>query len=149
MIPAEIDLTRRIILARSAVGLHTTYDDRLVAAALAHAEDMARNPGMTHIGSDGSDGGQRIRRAGYDWQEWGEVVGWGFGGDAERMVRWWFHSPEHRAILLSVNITDIGAGIARDATGEWYYVVDMATLRQSSEPLPVSAYVPVVTGGGG
>lgn len=125
MTPAEIDLTRRIILAREAAGLHTTYDDRLSAAALAHAADMARHLGLTHTGSDGSDGGQRIRRAGYEWREWGEVIGWGFGGDTARMVAWWLDSPEHRAILLSANLTDIGAGIARSNDGEWYYVVDL------------------------
>lgn len=149
MTPAEVDLTRRIILAREAAGLHTTYDDRLPDAARAHAADMARNPGLRHIGSDGSDGGQRIRRAGYEWKEWGEVIGWGFGGDTARMVQWWLESPQHRDILLSPVLRDIGVGVARGDDGQWYYVVALATLRRASEPSPVQTYAPVVTGGGG
>ena len=43
------------------------YDDRLEAAARAHGADMARIGFFSHTGSDGSDIGTRLHRAGYGW----------------------------------------------------------------------------------
>ena len=41
------------------------YDMRLEAAARAHGQDMAARGFFSHTGSDGSDIGDRLRRAGY------------------------------------------------------------------------------------
>ena len=100
------------------------------AAALGHAKDMAAHVGLVHIGSDGSDGGERMRRAGYQWQQWGEVVGWGWEGDAARMVDWWMQSNEHRPYLLDVRFTDCGVGYVYAPGSQWrhYWTVDFGRL---------------------
>lgn len=126
MTPEELALMRAVLAAREAAGLHTTYDDRVADAARMHADDMARHPGLTHTGSDGLDGGERLRRAGYEWSQWGEVIGWGFGGDTARIIEWWLKSPQHRDILLSPVLRDVGVGIARGSDGEWYYTAALA-----------------------
>ena len=100
------------------------------AAALGHAQDMAAHVGLVHIGSDGSNGGQRIRAAGYQWVQWGEVTGWGWEGDAARMVDWWMQSNEHRPYLLDVRFTDCGVGYVYAPGSQWrhYWTVDFGRL---------------------
>ena len=100
------------------------------AAAQGHAVDMSTHPGMVHIGSDGSNGGQRIRAAGYQWVQWGEVTGWGWEGDAARMVDWWMQSNEHRPYLLDVRFTDCGVGYVYAPGSQWrhYWTVDFGRL---------------------
>lgn len=143
----EREITALINAARAARGIAPlTPDTRLAVAARGHSEDMAAHPGMIHIGSDGSEGGDRIRRAGYDWRQWGEVVGWGFGGDAGAMVAWWLASPDHAPRLLDPAMTNIGAGYA-PGLGAWghYWTVDMAT----GDGGEYMAYAPVTMAGGG
>lgn len=41
--------------------------EEIAQAARRHAADMATHYDMIHVGSDGSDGGRRMREAGYDW----------------------------------------------------------------------------------
>ena len=107
----ESEMVGAIHRAREAQGRRALrWDVRLANAARGHAEDMRRNPGMVHVGSDGSQGGERMLEAGYRWERWGEVVGWGFG--AEEMVRWWLHSGEHAVWLLAGDVEDFGVGFA-------------------------------------
>lgn len=127
--PNEQQLIEIINGVRAQFGLWLlASNEELTAAAKSHAEDSARHPELSpmHIGSDGLDGGQRIRRSGYEWREWGEVVGWGFGGDIGRMMQYWLNSAKHRKILLSPDFADIGVGVSRSNNGEWFYVVDVA-----------------------
>jgi uncharacterized protein YkwD len=109
----------------------------LTQAARRHSRDMADHNFTDHTGSDGSDGGQRMEEAGYDWIGWGEIIGWGFGGDTTRMIDWWMNSPPHKAIILSNNFTDFGAGYAYNANSQWrhYWTVNFgarATLATTS-----------------
>lgn len=108
---------------------------------------MATHPGMLHIGSDGSDGGERIRQAGYRGAHWGEVVGWGFSGQVEPMVDWWLRSPDHAPYILDPAMADIGAGYAT-GLGPWghYWVIDMAA--GDSAAATFWSYAPVAMGGG-
>ena len=132
--------------ARTARGLATLQgNDRLATAARAHSEDMAIHPGMVHTGSDGSDGGERIQRAGYAWDKWGEVVGWGFGGEIAPMVDWWLNSPEHAGRILDVEMVDAGIGYAT-GLGPWghYWTVNAAR----GDSGGYSQYVPAVYAGG-
>lgn len=141
--------------ARIAAGLPALRPAaELIVAAHRHAVDMTAHPDIVHTGSDGSDGGRRMREAGYQWLEWGEVVGWGFGGDARRMVDWWLNSPGHRMYLLEANMREIGVGYVAAPASEWghYWVADFGRRAEGVEPptpMPYVTYAPVVVGRGG
>jgi uncharacterized protein YkwD len=98
-----------------------TLSSGLTQAARRHGRDMADNNFTDHTGSDGSSGGERMLKAGYDWVAWGEIIGWGFGGDPALMVDWWLNSPVHHSLILSDSFEDLGAGYARNADSDWVH----------------------------
>jgi uncharacterized protein YkwD len=99
--------------------------DQLGVAAERHSQDQANRDRGGHTGSDGSDAGQRITRAGYDWRFWGENVFWSKpDGSAQAAFAWWKNSPDHNANMLSPNFTEIGIGRARSNSGWWYWTTD-------------------------
>src|SRR5262245_31038386 len=55
-----------------------SWNDKVTAAATAHSVDQAAMNRMTHTGSDGSDAGDRLTRAGFVWRAWGENVAAGY-----------------------------------------------------------------------
>ena len=128
-----MSILARINTARMAHGLAPLSPNaQLTAAANRHVQDIARNPWITagdsHIGSDGSSAGERIRQAGYTGEMSREVTGWGWGdfGDGAQ-VAWWLDSPPHRAILLNPTLNEAGAAFQTAiAPAQWerYWVVD-------------------------
>lgn len=145
---AEDNMLAEINRARTARGVPAlTSQPELIAAAREHAADMAAHVGMVHEGSDGSYGGDRMRAHGYDWARWGEIVGWGFGGNVSLMVDWWLNSAAHAPYLLATNVNDIGVGYVYEPNSEWgsYWTVDFGRRDgQAPLPLPYHTYVPVV-----
>lgn len=112
---------------RSANGLPPfTLVSELTQAARRHSRDMAENNFTGHTGSDGSNGGQRMQEAGYEWAWWAETIGWGFGGNPASMVNWWMNSPIHRGIILSDSLEDLGVGYARNPDSDYghYWTVN-------------------------
>ena len=105
--------------------VHATQPE-LTQSARRHSNDMADNNFTDHTGSDGSKGGDRMRDAGYSWSWWGEIIGWGFGGDEAAMVNWWMNSPVHRDAILSTQMNDLGAGYAFNASSSFdhYWTVN-------------------------
>ena len=103
-------------------------DSRLNAAAQNHANDMAARNRMTHTGSDGSNGGTRITRAGYRWSSWGENVAYGYT-TARSVVSAWLQSPPHRANMLNGGFRHMGLGVARAANGTMYWCLVLASPR--------------------
>lgn len=83
----------------------------LTSAALLHAQDMARRNELGHEGSDGSDSGARITRAGYAWRASGENVAAG-QRDADAVVAAWLESPPHCATLMGPQYTEMGIAYA-------------------------------------
>jgi uncharacterized protein YkwD len=79
----------------------------LTRAAAAHAADMAANSFMGHRGTDGSEVGARVTRAGYRWRAVGENVAAG-QADAETVVKSWLDSPGHCANLMGAQFTEMG-----------------------------------------
>lgn len=122
----------RINEARAAHGLPPlTENAMLTQAAQGHAADLSRNPALIesrrwHDGSDGSDIGTRITRAGYRAARWSEITGHGFGGDEARMMDWWLASPVHRDAILSPDVTEMGSVRLAAPGSPWgfYWVVD-------------------------
>jgi len=84
-----------------------TLSPVLTRAAAAHAADMAKNNFMGHHGSDGSEAGDRVRRAGYVWRTVGENVAAG-QPDAETVVKAWLDSPGHCENIMSPNFSEMG-----------------------------------------
>ncbi len=85
---------------------------------------MASRKTLSHTGSDGSDVGVRIRRAGYKPTAWGEIIASVTGGPAEAVIAWWNSDP-HRAIMLNPDFHEFGAGHAKPRGDplEYYVVV--------------------------
>jgi uncharacterized protein YkwD len=96
-------------------------------AAEAHSADMAAHGRLTHVGTDGSGPGDRMRAAGYEPGHTGEVIAVGLAG-ATAVVREWMDSPAHRSILLTCRYTDAGAGAAAGPDGPWW-TLDLAAPR--------------------
>ncbi|MGR4878186.1 CAP domain-containing protein [Streptomyces sp. LARHCF249] len=89
-----------------------TVNAKLTAAALNHSKDMAAHSTMSHTGSDGSDPGERITRAGYSWTTYGENVAYGYS-TPEQVMTGWMNSPGHRENILNCAFKEIGVGLAQ------------------------------------
>ncbi|GGZ92138.1 hypothetical protein GCM10010371_59860 [Streptomyces subrutilus] len=89
-----------------------TVNPKLTAAALAHSKDMAATATMSHTGSDGSDPGARITRAGYAWTTYGENVAYGYSSPQQVMTGW-MNSPGHRENILNCSFKEIGVALAQ------------------------------------
>ena len=87
------------------------WDNRLGAAARAHTEDMVRNNFLSHTGSDRSNAGQRISRAGFTWIRAAENIAEG-QRTPEEVIRSWMTSPGHRSNILDPALSHLGVGFA-------------------------------------
>jgi uncharacterized protein YkwD len=83
---------------------------QLTSACQRHANDMGWMNRMTHVGSDGSNGGTRMLRAGFRWMMWGENIAVGYGASSS-VVYAWMNSPGHRANILNPRFRYMGLGI--------------------------------------
>ncbi|MGW0627017.1 CAP domain-containing protein [Streptomyces sp. NPDC002758] len=111
---------------RSKVGCSPlTLNAALTKAAQAHSADMAAHQNMSHTGSDGSDPGQRITSAGYNWSAYGENVAYGYA-TAQQVMAGWMSSPGHKANILNCTFKEIGVGLAQPNS---YWTQDFGTAR--------------------
>ena len=110
---------------RRAHGLAPVYLQwQINNAAMAHTYDMAKMNKLTHTGSDGSNGGTRIQRAGYYWWMWGENVAVGYSTTSS-VVAAWMNSSAHRANILNSRFKYIGVGYVKTSTTVWW-TLDLA-----------------------
>ncbi|MBT3166269.1 CAP domain-containing protein [Streptomyces sp. Vc74B-19] len=100
-----------------------TANSTLNTAAQRHSEDMASTGTMSHTGSDGSDPGARITRAGYTWSTYGENVAYGYS-TPEQVMQGWMTSPGHKANILNCSFKEIGVGLSGT-----YWTQDFGTAR--------------------
>ena len=91
-------------------------DDRLVAAAQAHSDDMGVNDYFSHDSLDGRTFADRIEAAGYP-SPGGENIARG-QRDAQAVHDAWMESSGHRANILNCEFTAIGVGL-HEATWTW------------------------------
>jgi len=104
---------------RQGHGLHPlSGQTNLGQAAMLHALDLQAHDLFSHTGSDGSDPGARIKRAGYFWSTFEENIAWGVKqlGTPEAIFERWMNSAPHKANILGRNVLDVGFGCA---TGEY------------------------------
>ncbi|MGW1543489.1 CAP domain-containing protein [Streptomyces sp. NPDC002309] len=98
---------------------------KLTDAAQDHSADMASHGNMSHTGSDGSDPGRRITKAGYDWRTYGENVAYGYSSP-EKVMDGWMSSPGHKKNILNCAFKEIGVGLAQPGN---YWTQDFGTAR--------------------
>ncbi|MCP3754650.1 CAP domain-containing protein [Streptomyces sp. TBY4] len=111
---------------RTAVGCPVlTVNEKLTKAAQDHSEDMAAHSNMSHTGSDGSDPGQRITRAGYQWRTYAENVAYGYP-TAAAVMEGWMNSPGHKRNILDCSVKEIGIGLAQPGQ---YWTQDFGAAR--------------------
>ena len=91
-----------------------TRSRTLDEAARIHAEDMARNSFLAHTGSDGSNPGERVSRAGFDWQVVAENVAAG-QTSADDIAATWLESAGHCANLMDPKYSKTGIAYAVNA----------------------------------
>ena len=96
------------------------YDTRLEAAARAHGQDMAANGFFDHQGSDGSDIGVRLARAGYQGCFGAENIAMGHRS-LDAVMAGWMGSRGHRANILHRRAQAVG--LAQVAGNRWVMVL--------------------------
>jgi uncharacterized protein YkwD len=98
-------------------------DPALDAVARAHSSDMARRGYLSHVSPEGRDPVGRLAAAGIeDVSLAAENAGLTDRGDPNReILQGWLASPVHRSNLHAPPWNRTGVGIARSASGTWYY----------------------------
>ncbi|MCB5166629.1 CAP domain-containing protein [Streptomyces bambusae] len=94
-------------------------DKRLMKAAQAHADDMARRNYYSHTSPEGRSAGDRMTKAGYRWSSWGENI-YKSPRTPARAMAGWMDSPGHRANILNCRYKDIGVGVNLKGNGPWW-----------------------------
>jgi len=101
---------------------------RLVLASRGHSYDMALRNYLGHDGPAGDTTAERMRGVGVESTVLGEKIYLDRDTDhaklAERTVKGWLDSPEHRAHMLSRDFALTGVGVARAADGTAYVTQD-------------------------
>jgi uncharacterized protein YkwD len=95
---------------------------KLSAAALAHAEDMAKHQKLDHTGSDKSKVADRVKRQEYPYILVGENIADG-QHDVADVMKTWMDSPGHRENILA-DFTEMGGARVKDEDGVNYWCVD-------------------------
>jgi len=92
------------------------WNRKLFEAAEKHAREMSRNDRLSHRGRDGRKAGNRITRAGYDWEVYGENIAQGQRTVGE-VMRSWLDSPEHCSIIMEADFDEVGVACASSGGG--------------------------------
>lgn len=112
-----------------------TLVPELSLAAQTHSLDLATRDTLDHLGADGSNPGQRIQQAGYQWANggqgvhvWAENVAAGYPTPVE-VVQGWIDSAGHRENILNCDFRELGVGFAqRENTVYRYYWTTVFTI---------------------
>jgi uncharacterized protein YkwD len=98
----------------------------LDAAALSHSEYRAQVRLFSHRQKNGSEVGDRARRAGYRWRTIGENIASG-QRTAREAVEGWLDSPGHCANIMNAAFAEMGVGYAvNPARGTLYWTQVLA-----------------------
>ncbi|NLE75493.1 MAG: CAP domain-containing protein [Chloroflexi bacterium] len=129
--------------ARVAAGLAPLkVEVSLQAAAQGHAQDMADQDFVSHVGSNGSSLSQRLRNAGFTgWLIASENVAAGFSSP-EAVVQAWLSSPGHRNNLLHPSLREIGVAYVHDPADAYgpfnHYWVQVFACRRKVYPVIIN-----------
>ena len=93
---------------------------KLMRAAAAHADDMAKKGYFSHTGANGSSIGDRVRRQQYGFCFVAENIAKG-QGTLDEVLRGWMASPGHRRNMLHKSAAEIG--LVRGPGNLWVMVL--------------------------
>nr|WP_315252172.1 CAP domain-containing protein [uncultured Duganella sp.] len=108
------------------------WNEQLGEAALAHSGDMAARRYFSHTAKDGSNVGERARRAGYNWTRIGENIAFG-SYTPQEVLAGWLSSPGHCVNIMNSGFTEMGAAYAvtpEQRAGVIYWTQDFGKPRQ-------------------
>ena len=108
-----------------------TWNSPLTQAADVHSRDMVANNFFSHTGANGSNAGQRITAAGYNWSTYGENIAAG-QSSINQVVDGWMASDGHCANIMNAAFADIGVVcVAGDAATTYgtYWTMDLGKSR--------------------
>ena len=112
-----------------------TVDPKLVAAAQAKADDMAKKGYFAHTSPEGVDPWYWFKQEGYQFIYAGENLAVDFS-DSGDVNTAWMNSPEHRANLLDQRYTQIGIATAQ---GEFEGRAAIFVVQEFGAPAPGGA----------
>lgn len=98
-----------------------SWDDKLSTSSQAYASEMARTKRFSHTGSNGSNVGNRIDKAGYYWQYVGENIAEGYDTFRD-VVLAWMKSPDHCKLIMDGRMQHFAVSKYKS-----YWVLHMAT----------------------
>ena len=102
------------------------WSETLGQVALDHSSDMAETDFLSHIGSDGSDPGERLSKTGYGWTAYGECIAEGHR-TSEEAIRGWLKSELHCKNIMDPEFKEAGAAFARSGSIRTYWTVVFGT----------------------
>ncbi len=105
------------------------WNEMLGQASLHHSLDMAKNGFLSHIGSDGSNPGERLSMVGYKWIVYGEDVGQGYR-TPEEAVHGWLKSETHCKNIMNHKFKEAGSAYARSSSLRTYWTLVFGTRRR-------------------
>jgi uncharacterized protein YkwD len=85
------------------------WNNQLQEAAQEHSTDMYKKNYFSHNSPTGSNAGDRIQKAGYQWKLYGENIATGQTSE-QQVVAGWLKSPGHCKNIMNASFTDIGVG---------------------------------------
>jgi Ca2+-binding RTX toxin-like protein len=139
----ESQMLALINAERAAHGLAPLrLNGRLNSSSETHSRWMLNEDVFSHDGAAGSDPGDRMRDAGYQFTgswTWGENISWqslggaaGISDEVVAMHNSLMASPGHRANILNPNFVEIGIGIEIGTMGSWPAVIVTQNFARSS-----------------
>ncbi len=116
--------------------------EELSAAALGHAQTMARTGTFEHVDDDGQSPADRVRATHYQARLVGENIAAGMTSAAEA-VQGWLDSPDHCENVMDARFTHLGAAFATNLARDpaVYWTLDLAAARLPA-PLHLAANAP-------
>lgn len=88
-----------------------SWNGQLEDAAYGHSVWMERARTLSHTGAGGSDAGDRMDAAGYNWQAFGENIARGYTTEEDVMYSW-LSSPGHCQNIMNPDFVHIGVAVS-------------------------------------
>ena len=105
------------------------WNERILAAATVHAQDMISHGFFGHTGSNGSSVGDRVTAAGYAWSTVAENIAAG-QPTVTRVVDAWMNSDGHCANVMNPAMEEVAVACVYNTVNRSnYWVMDVAKPR--------------------